>query len=178
MKYEVVNVVSTADLGQNVDLKSLNNQSWGLYDLDIYPAGYVKDGDIQGRVTVFHTGKLISVGAKSVPVSFYNLVHAKNLLISAGMTTEVSLKPLVRNMVAVLKFGRGLDISSLVRRVPNIIYEPDQFPGAMIKSRGESTTFLLFGTGKVVVAGVKSVVELEGAIRKLEKLIRAQRISG
>ena len=171
MKYEVVNVVSTADLWQDVDLKSLNNQSWGLYDLDIYPAGYVKDGDIQGRVTVFHTGKLISVGAKSVRASFYNLAHAKKLLISAGMASEVPLKPRVRNMVAILRLGHRLDLSSLAMRVWNIIYDPNRLSGAMLKSRGESTTLLLFSTGKVIVAGVKSVAELERAVREVKKLV-------
>ena len=170
---QVVNVVSTADLRQYIELKALNSQTWGRYDRDIYPAGYVKDGDNQGKVTVFHTGKLISVGAKTIPASFFNLTHTKKLLLAAGMIEDAAIKPQVRNMVATVRFGHELDLASIASRAPNVIYEPEIFPGVMIKSRDESTTFLVFATGKVVIAGVKSEAELEGALRRLEKLIGA-----
>ncbi len=98
-----------------------------MYDLDIYPAGYVKDGSIRGKVTIFHTGKLISVGANNILLSFHNLDHAKELLVSAEMVGDIRLKPQVRNIVATADVGHEVDLPKLARRVPNTMYEPDQF---------------------------------------------------
>ena len=59
--------MSTADLGQTVDITKFNHFSWGTYDLALYGGrcGYVKDDSMTGRVTVFYSGKMISTGAKS-----------------------------------------------------------------------------------------------------------------
>jgi TATA-box binding protein (TBP) (component of TFIID and TFIIIB) len=96
----VVNVVATADARQPVDLSKLNGTSWGLYDKRIYHSGYVKDEKMKGRVIVFESGKLISVGTKSPSKAFAELQHAVKLLASAGLIKEVSLEPRVRNIVA------------------------------------------------------------------------------
>ena len=166
----VVNVVATADLRQSLDLELLNSNQWGLYDLDIYPAGYVRDGWIQGRVVVFHTGKLISAGANSVRGAFGNLVHAKSLLVKAGIAKEVKINPRVRNMVASLDLGHAIDLVQLVKNSPNVIYEPEQFPGAMLKTKGESMSFLIFASGKIVIAGAKTLAELKFGARRIARL--------
>lgn len=66
---EIVNVVTTADLKRPVQIQRFNDFSWGRFDLENNyngRVGYVKDDDMQGRVTVFTSGKLISMGGKSV----------------------------------------------------------------------------------------------------------------
>ena len=74
-KYRIRNVIATADLKQNVDAQKFINYPWGTYDLQYYGGrcGYVKDETIQGRVTVFLSGKMISIGAKSVQGSVIQL---------------------------------------------------------------------------------------------------------
>ena len=64
-------MVTTADLRQHVDATKFIQYPWGSYDLERYGGrcGYVKDDEIQGRVTVFLSGKMISTGAKSIPGS-------------------------------------------------------------------------------------------------------------
>jgi transcription initiation factor TFIID TATA-box-binding protein len=169
LECKVVNVVSTADLQQYVDLSRLNKQSWGRYDLEFYPAGYIKDGWMQGKVTVFHTGKLISVGASSIRASLNSLNHAKGLLISAAIVEDVKLKPQVRNIVATVSLGHVLNLENLANQVRSMIYEPEVFPGGIIRSKGESTSFLIFASGKAVIAGAKSLAELRLAYQKLEE---------
>jgi transcription initiation factor TFIID TATA-box-binding protein len=173
MKSRVVNVVATAELHQSIDLRQLNKHDWGLYDLDIYPAGYVRDGLILGKVSVFHTGKLISVGAASIKASFNNLEHAKDLLVSAGIIEDEKINPRVRNIVGSVDLEHPVDLPNLVKRIPSIIYEPEQFPGAMIKSRGESISLLIFASGKVVIAGARSLKELKMATVRASRLQEA-----
>ena len=165
-----MNIVATAELGQSVDLGQLNKYDWGRYDLDVYPAGYLKDGWMMGQVTVFHTGKMISVGANSIRSSLNNLGHARDLLLSAELIENIRIRPKIRNIVASVDLGGPLDLHGLVRGSSNTIYEPEQFPGVIMKSKGESISFLIFASGKAVVAGARTLTELRMALHKLEDL--------
>ncbi len=64
VKAKVNNVVCTASLEQTVDVTRMADLSCGIYDQAIYGGrcGYVKMPDMKGRVTVFPSGKMISVG--------------------------------------------------------------------------------------------------------------------
>lgn len=71
---KIVNVVATGDTEQPVDIVELGKFRWGLYDQEIYGGrvAYVKDASMTGRVTVFPSGKLISVGTPSIPQAPWN----------------------------------------------------------------------------------------------------------
>jgi transcription initiation factor TFIID TATA-box-binding protein len=44
-------------------------------------------------------------------------------------------------------------------------YEPEQFPGAVLKITDPKTTFLIFKSGKVIINGVNSIENLENSVR-------------
>ena len=157
MNSRIVNVVCTADLKQSIQLALLNKERWGLYDLDIYPAGYIKDGSIKGRVIVFQSGKLISAGAKDVPTAIQNLNYAKNLLVSAKIAKDVSLKSQVRNIVATADIGKQIRLEQVSSSLDSTIYEPEQFPGVIWHPRDQPVSVLIFASGKLVIAGLKSL---------------------
>jgi hypothetical protein len=87
----VVNVVATANVNQPDDLPRLNGTSWGPYDARIYRSGYARDRDIIGKVIVFNSVKLISVGTKSSKQASAELKHAVKLLASASLVEQVPL---------------------------------------------------------------------------------------
>ncbi len=62
---KIQNTVTTADLKQQIDIGSFNEYEFLSSNLDLYACGYVKDDKMVGRVTVFRSGKLISVGTES-----------------------------------------------------------------------------------------------------------------
>jgi transcription initiation factor TFIID TATA-box-binding protein len=165
-----VNVVSTADLGQFVDLPLLNKYKWGEYDQKKYRSGYIKDKIIEGKVSVFSTGKMISVGARNLEKSFNNLLHAKALLLSAKMISDVKLEPRIRNTVGVANLGHEVDLLKLGKHFPNIIYEPEQFPGGILYHKDSSIAILIFSSGKIVIAGAKTEKDLQEATKSLKVL--------
>jgi transcription initiation factor TFIID TATA-box-binding protein len=170
LKFRIVNVVSTADLGQEVDLSKLNKHGWGLYDLDIYPGGYIKDGWIQGKVTVFHSGKLISVGASNALASVGNLDHAKKLLVSVGLVENVILSPKIRNIVVSGDLGHKMDLEKIAKTAPNVMYEPEQFGGIIVKRKGSSVSILIFANGKVIIAGAKNEFDVRESAKLIEEM--------
>ena len=50
-------------------------------------------------------------------------------------------------------------------------YEPEQFPGMNFKD-SYGLTYLLFGSGKITITGVKSLDGLEDHVNEFKELIR------
>jgi len=69
LKISIVNVVATASLDRRVDLESLRESfpHKVVHDLEIYGGrtAYFKSKKMQGKVSIFSSGKMISVGTKS-----------------------------------------------------------------------------------------------------------------
>jgi TATA-box binding protein (TBP) (component of TFIID and TFIIIB) len=157
----ISNVVSTANLNQKVAIQKFIEFGWGIYDSEIYGGrcGYVKTPEMDGRVTVFSSGKMISVGGKSIKKSIEQLNHAKFHLLRGKLIEDVALKPKIQNIVATITLPRPLKIAQIYDKLAGAIYEPEQFPGIILKSIN-SVSYLIFASGKIVISGAKSKKEL------------------
>jgi hypothetical protein len=67
MKFEIVNIVATADLRQQVELTEIAKIRYTIHDQEIYGGrvAYLKTPAMHGKTTIFPSGKLISVGTKT-----------------------------------------------------------------------------------------------------------------
>ena len=67
-KPTIVNVVATSTLGQTVDLAEISEIPHTIFDQEIYGGrvAYLKKPGMSGKVTIFPSGKLISVGTRSL----------------------------------------------------------------------------------------------------------------
>lgn len=171
---KITNTVTTADLRQAVNITRLNDFLWGRYDIENNyngRVGYVKDNLMQGRVTVFTSGKLISTGAKNVKKSIEQLQKTMELLATNGFIRAVKLEPKVQNIVAILNLQNKIDLNSLSLVFPHSIFEPEQFPG-LIHRAENGTTSLIFASGKIIIAGAKSEAQLLDTAHSLEDSLK------
>ena len=159
---KIQNTVVTADLKQKIDIGSFNEYEHLSSNLELYTCGYVKDEFMVGRVTVFGNGKLISVGTKSPQQAEKELKKALKILQKYKLAKSTKIIPKVRNMVARFDIKRKLPIETLARTLPKSMYEPEQFPGLIYRIQG-SCVALLFSSGKGVIAGARSVEEINSA---------------
>ncbi|MCQ4344238.1 MAG: TATA-box-binding protein, partial [Sulfolobales archaeon] len=58
------------------------------------------------------------------------------------------------------------------RSLPNVEYDPDQFPGLVFRLEKPKVTALIFKSGKMVVTGAKSTEELINAVKKIIKYLK------
>ena len=56
----------------------------------------------------------------------------------------------ITNMVASASLGLELDLYMLATKIKDLEYEPEQFPGAILKFKEPKASLLLFKNGKVV----------------------------
>jgi len=87
----------------------------------------------------------------------------------------LSKKPdfVITNMVASASLGLELDLYALASKIPEIEYEPEQFPGAILKFKDPDpkASLLLFKNGKVVCVGCKKREMIEKTIQKTIKML-------
>ena len=166
----IVNVVCTADLKQSIDIASFNEYKHLSSNLELYRCGYVKDDVMIGRVTVFASGKLISVGTKSIEQAISELKKASKILQNYGLSKAKKITPIVRNIVAHCVLENSVHLEKLARTLPRSMYEPEQFPGIIFRIQG-SVAALIFASGSVVLVGSKSYEELNSAFFELVQRI-------
>lgn len=78
----------------------------------------------------------------------------------------------VENIVASANLKVELDLFNIAMEVDNVEYEPEQFPGAIMRLKDIGTTLLLFKNGKVICSGAKSEKQIGQSIKKAVEMLR------
>ena len=95
---------------------------------------------------------------------------------------KINMKFKVENIVASANLEVELDLFSIAMEIDNVEYEPEQFPGAIMRLKEIGTTLLLFKNGKVICSGAKSEAQIAQSIKRavelLDKFIKCQTPQG
>lgn len=171
----VANIVGSLRLDIELDLDSLSED---LKNTDYHPETYpslIYRSNVAENVSVLtpSSGKLAIVGAKTKNELTTGVEDFLENLDALGIDVSKELEDiLVQNVVANFDVEQKIDLStvSLVLGLENIEYEPEQFPGLIYRGSGNSTV-LLFNSGKCVITGVKSYLELVEAQKEVVDLL-------
>ncbi len=90
-------------------------------------------------------------------------------LASGSETIKPSFK--IENIVATVILDQALDIAKIEDRIKYATYQPDQFPGLVLRLDKPRSTALIFRSGKMVVTGAKSTEQLINVVKKIIKLL-------
>lgn len=71
------------------------------------------------------------------------------------------------NIVISTSLEHKIPLERLIMDLPNTEYNPEQFPGLIMKIREPKASFLIFSSGKVVCTGTKSLEEVDLALERL-----------
>ena len=89
----------------------------------------------------------------------------------AGKKRKIQPTFKIENIVASANLGVELDLYSIAQKVTDVEYEPEQFPGAILKLKDPKASLLLFKNGKVICTGSKSEAEVKHALERAIKLL-------
>lgn len=87
----------------------------------------------------------------------------------SGLPDE-SLK--IENVVASTKVNDKLDLLVLAAQIPGAEYNKQRFPGVVLRMQNPKIAALVFGSGKVVLTGAKSIDSLNKGLEYLVGLFR------
>jgi transcription initiation factor TFIID TATA-box-binding protein len=170
----IVNIVATATLDQEINLAMLARFREVIYDSTRYGGrvAYFKSPRMKGKVSIFASGKIISAGTVQEKEASRELKEVKEFLVRERFIKPTSLTPKVQNIVIVVDLRQSMDLEKIAEEC-QIIYEPEQFPGGIMRfNKPFKATVLLFASGKAVITGLKDSMQIEPTIRKLKNLTR------
>jgi transcription initiation factor TFIID TATA-box-binding protein len=84
---------------------------------------------------------------------------------------EDSLK--IENIVASAKVSDFLDLPTLASKIKDAEYNKKRFPGVVLRMQDPKIAALVFGSGKVVLTGAKSIDSLSRGLEILGNQLRA-----
>ena len=83
------------------------------------------------------------------------------------MDDLIRAKTKIVNIVISTSLEHKIPLERLIMDLPNTEYNPEQFPGLIMKIKDPMASFLIFSSGKVVCTGTKSLEEVDLALAKL-----------
>ncbi len=90
------------------------------------------------------------------------------------MTNKKDSEYKIQNIVATTSLGKPIPLTKLARTQPNTEYNPETFPGLVLRIKEPKSAVLVFSSGNIVCTGTKSVVQvrkvLEAVIKQLRKI--------
>jgi len=169
---QVQNIVATSVVSDKLDLdlitKILPNVD---YDAARFPGAIYRIEDPKVTLLIFSTGKVVCTGAKNIEMIEVALSGFVKLLSNKKIDVDEKPPITIRNIVATydLKSNVELNKLSISFGLENVEYEPEQFPGVVYRLHRPKVVILIFGSGKLVCTGGKTVEDVVSAVEILKE---------
>ncbi|NVM16373.1 MAG: hypothetical protein HWN80_01555 [Candidatus Lokiarchaeota archaeon] len=98
---------------------------------------------------------------KAIIKEFYKKINLVQNQKNAKHTITVSLE-----------IEKKLDLNQIAQKIKGAEFNPERFPGLVMKSETPNVTIILFSTGKMVITGLKKTSEAEQVVDKAIKKIK------
>ncbi|MEK6914282.1 MAG: TATA-box-binding protein [Nanoarchaeota archaeon] len=84
--------------------------------------------------------------------------------------TKTSSK--IQNIVATTSLGKDVPLTKLAKTISNTEYNPEQFPGLVLRIKEPKSAVLVFSSGNLVCTGTKSINQVKEVIEQVIKILR------
>lgn len=172
--FEITNIVSAGYLGLELDLFLLAQKIKEIeYEPEQFPGAILKFKDPKASLLLFKNGKAVCVGCKDEKTIENVLVKTYNLLKPYAKVIKTQKTPTfqITNIVASGNLHINIDLFEIAYKLKDVEYEPEQFPGAILKFRDSKVSLLLFKNGKVIAAGATSEKQIKEVLKKAKELL-------
>src|SRR6056297_1132852 len=78
----------------------------------------------------------------------------------------------IQNIVATASLGKPVPLTKLARTQPNTEYNPETFPGLVLRIKEPKSAVLVFSSGNLVCTGTKSVPQVRKVIDEVIKQLK------
>jgi len=168
-KIKIQNTVATADLGTNIDLIAI----FKIFSRNVeyrpkkFPGLVFRLKQPKTATLIFRNGKMVCTGAKSEKLARRAVRNVVKELRGANFIIDKFPEVVVQNMVATAHLGGKADLEAAADILGNIMYEPEQFPGAVYRMDDPKVVILIFATGSIVITGARNEEQVHEAAEKI-----------
>ena len=178
-KMEIQNVVASAAFKHGIDLDAIVKAFPQVeYRPDVFPGLVFRLNKPKTATLIFNSGKMVCTGAKSERAARRAILKVARELKKEGIIIIGKPEITIQNIVASGSLDAPVNLEALCERAHmgggRLMYEPEQFPGAIYRMESPRVVFLIFSAGKIVCVGAKEeediYVATENLRRKLEEM--------
>jgi transcription initiation factor TFIID TATA-box-binding protein len=164
----IVNMFVTTNYGIPLPLeKIVEKLTYATYDTKKASGALVKTKNPKATVMLHRTGKAICFGVHSTNDAKLVISHVAAELNRIGIRVRETPPVKVLNIACSGSVDRKLPLSKLAFKLKNAEYEPDDFPGLVLRLSNPKVTFILFENGKLVSAGLTKEDEVPASYHAL-----------
>ncbi len=84
--------------------------------------------------------------------------------------SKTSLK--IQNIVATTSLGKDVPLTKLAKTIQTTTYNPETFPGLILRIKKPKSAVLVFASGNLVCTGTKSILQVKQVIEQVIKTLR------
>lgn len=88
------------------------------------------------------------------------------------MEKRIFTKYKIQNLVATTSLDVNIPLVKLAKLNPNTEYNPEQFPGLVLRIQNPKSAVLVFGSGKLVCTGAKNIAQVKRVVQQVIKELR------
>ena len=116
------------------------------------------------------------MGTKTIKDSREAMSKLKKMIkkIEKGINSRAGVK--IENIVTQFNVGVELDLELLNSKISGCEYEPDKFPGLLMKVKEPQATYILFESGIVVITDIDDEKASDKASKELRTFLRESKI--
>ena len=163
-------------MGTELDLPTIASSLEGSeYEPERFPGLIYRLKEPKTATLLFHSGKVVCTGAKSLEQVKMAIEKVTKQLEKAGIHIKIEPKIEVQNIVASSDLGQSINLNAIAITLglERVEYEPEQFPGLVYRLDVPKVVLLLFGSGKLVCTGARKPQDVEDAVDKITIELRA-----
>jgi transcription initiation factor TFIID TATA-box-binding protein len=176
VKFRIENIVASTSLAAELDLPSISLALEGCeYEPEQFPGAIWRLKVPKTALLLFRSGKVVCTGGKSQADVEKAIQAVSKEIRRTGQRITSKPEIVVQNIVASSDLGSEIDLNEIAvtMGLEHVEYEPEQFPGLVYRMEDPRTVILLFGSGKLVCTGAKRLSDVERAVKKIDKELRA-----
>lgn len=166
---EIVNITSTVIMKKKFDLDEILKKVPDSQESHYWVKARIPP---YNKYTAFYgSGKFLVTGVKSHDELNEVANDVANYLKKCGIDNEIE-KININNHVLIDELDFKINLNDLITKLDSTqaSFEPEQFPGLIFKYE-DKLTIMLFSTGKMNIAGVKSLNNINDRISSFKQMI-------
>ncbi len=171
---KIENIVASVSLGIRIPLEKLVEHLVGTeYEPEQFPGLVFRVKDPKAATLIFSSGKVVCTGARSVEDVDKVIKQVVRVIRSSKVGNPKKYKIQVENIVASSRLDGTLNLDKIAFELEESEYEPEQFPGLVLRMKNPKVAFLLFSSGKIICTGARKIEDVEYAVKTVARRLKS-----
>ena len=173
----IENVVASASIDEQLDLAEITKKFPDVeWHPDTFPGAVFRLKVPKTATLLFRTGKMVCTGGKSEAIAREAVKKVVQRLRKEKIKIKNDAKVTIQNIVASVDLGGRIHLQQAARTLPRSMYEPEQFPGVILRMLDPKTVILIFASGKLVCTGGKTEKDVYRAVNNIHNMLEEKEL--